>query len=226
MSPSCPREEALSRRHDGELKGPDLAELEAHLATCPACREFAGKLRTLDALLTGPLAATSGAVRDKKGRRRTTVWFAAASLIALLASFLVATRVEHRPVDPELGVVTVTEAKDTVVLAFRIKITVPEAGKTKTMEIAPKVVVRADQDAQITVDTPEKTRMSIKARPHLTGKRAVELALTVTAKLGGTNVERQVRLVTLLGSPALIEFNDDRKGETLTIEVTPTLADR
>jgi hypothetical protein len=118
----------------------------------------------------------------------------------------------------------VAEAKDRVILAFRIKVSVSVAGQIKTMDIAPKVVVRNHQEAQITVDTPEKTSMSIKARPHLTAKGAVELTLTVTASLGGTDVDRQVRLVTLLGSPALIEFNDDDKKETLTIEVIPTRA--
>lgn len=115
------------------------------------------------------------------------------------------------------------EAREVIVLSFRIKVSVPEGGKTRTMEIAPKVAVRNDQEAQIKVDSPDKTQLSIKVRPHLTGKEAVEIALTVNARLGGSDLERKARLVTLLGSPALIEYRDDRKGgETLTIEVTPT----
>jgi anti-sigma factor RsiW len=107
----CPREDALSRRHDGELKGEELQQLEAHLAGCAVCREFESKLRTLDQLLTAPIAMTSGAFaagqrkRGQSRQRRTTVWFAAASLAATLAVFGVAARVQPAP-SPDGGVVT------------------------------------------------------------------------------------------------------------------------
>lgn len=103
---TCPREEILSRRHDGELPEPELRELESHLAGCPACRDFEGKLRTLDHLLTLPLGADTrlARARARGGGRRTTVWFAAASLLAALTVFGVASRVRPRPV-AETGVV-------------------------------------------------------------------------------------------------------------------------
>lgn len=116
----------------------------------------------------------------------------------------------------------VAEAKNAVTLAFRLRVSVPEGGKVRTIEVAPKVIVLNDKEAEIKVETPEDTAVTVFVRPTVGGKGQVTLVVRVDARFGKARVSRNLKMVTLLGSPALVEIEDERRGEKLSVEVTPT----
>lgn len=117
---------------------------------------------------------------------------------------------------------SVADAGNAVTLAFRIKVSVPEKGKVRVIEVAPKVIVLNDKEAEIKVETPEDTAVTVFVRPTLGSKGQVTLVARVDARFGKTRVSRNLKMVTLLGSPALMEIEDERRGEKLSVEVTPT----
>ena len=117
-----------------------------------------------------------------------------------------------------------TIASGSVILAFKVKISVPEGGKTRLIEMAPKVAVADGKEAEIAIEQDPKTNLRLLVLPKLGPKGFVDLELTVKAMLSGKSVTRRMRVVTLLGVPAVVEVDDERQGEKLRVEVTATRA--
>jgi hypothetical protein len=90
--------------------------------------------------------------------------------------------------------------------------------------MAPKVAVVNGKEAEIAIEQDPKTQVSLAVLPKLGPENIVDLELTLKALLSGKSVTRKMRLVTLMGVPALVEVDDPRQGEKLRIEVTATRA--
>lgn len=128
------------------------------------------------------------------------------------------------PLEMGDGSATVAESNSGVLLAFRLKISTPVGDKVRSVEVAPRMVIGDGKEGQIRVETPDKSFITLRVLPTTGPKGYVTVAMTITARLGGADVTRKVKLTTLLGSPALVEIDDERQKEKLTIEVTPSLS--
>jgi anti-sigma factor RsiW len=60
---ACPDHETLSAFTDGEVAAPGAVEIEHHLSTCGACRQFVAEMRELDAWGRSSLRAIKAAPR-------------------------------------------------------------------------------------------------------------------------------------------------------------------
>ncbi len=115
------------------------------------------------------------------------------------------------------------EVKDALRLDFRVKAALPTGqGKIRNIEMAPAVAVIVGEEAQIRVEGKDDCEVTLKVTPTLGPNDTVTLKLYVAAKFSGKEVNRNIQLTGLLGQPTSVEIDDERRGEKLSIEVTPT----
>src|SRR5580692_1245322 len=104
MNPRCTGEPIswlrLERYHLGELAPDERARIEAHLATCPACKACLGRIEEDDAVALPPLPAMP--VRRVARIRRPVPIGAAVGTLAAAAAVVLAVRGSH-PTDGERG---------------------------------------------------------------------------------------------------------------------------
>lgn len=222
MSSSCPRQSALELRHDGGLAADERQELESHLQACAECQAYAQRLLDLDRTISGMVRESEVA---RPARRRPLRWtIAMVALAALMAGSVGVVLLLASPdMNPSPDKVEATQA---ISLAFRIKISLPVEGKERIVEATPKVVVLNDKKAEIAMEIPGSGTLKVTARPTLGKRRQVTLSINLTCQIGKAEVSRKLRMITQLGSPAMVEIEDQRRGEKLAVEVTPSRAPR
>ena len=84
-----------------------------------------------------------------------------------------------------------------------------KSGERARLELLPKT---ADADFVV-----------LELLPKLNTQGEVELALSVKVDIQGKVVERDIRIKTLLGTPGFFAVRDKLRGESLEVELTPTL---
>lgn len=112
------------------------------------------------------------------------------------------------------------ETSGALELAFHITVTAPAAnGEQQKIEIAPKLVVMSGNDAEIHIGGPDEPQLTLKVQPVLGASETVDLTVQVDADLGSRQIRQKARLVSLLGHQAVVEIEDEKRGEKLRIEV-------
>ena len=112
--------------------------------------------------------------------------------------------------------------EDAIILSFRLKV---EIGR-RTTEMAPKVAVLDGKSAELEIWSNEGDDEYVKlsATPRILEGKKVNLEHRVKSRLGGQDIERKMRLVTLLGNEATFEVVDAKNKEKLGLTVLPEMA--
>ena len=94
-----------------------------------------------------------------------------------------------------------------------------------SFEIKPTVMVLNDKEATVKVHE-EKDKgfvVSLTVRPKRLGSDQVDLQIGFSVVASGKEVTKKARFVTMLGQKGLFSVTDEKSGEFLELEVTPTL---